>query len=230
MNLVDETNRAAVLDNMVSDVRAKGLTAGDVGYRYLLRALAESGHSDVIYDLNNQSAKPGYGYQLKMGATSLTEKWDAGVGSFGSQNHFMLGQINEWFFHDLAGIQSDPSGPGFKKIIIRPAIVGDLAWVKGTYDSVHGPISCEWHRDSSRLLCTVTIPPNTTATVYLPARSPNDVLEGSIAAVKASGVKLLRMEDRRAVIEVGSGTYHFTALDRGPGPVAKGLEIGLGQR
>ena len=121
MNLVDETNRAAVVSNIVADVRAKGLTAGDVGYRYLLRALADNGHSDVIYELNNQSDKPGYGYQLKMGATSLTEKWDASVGSFGSQNHFMLGQINEWFYHDLAGIQPDPAGPGFKRIIINPA-------------------------------------------------------------------------------------------------------------
>jgi alpha-L-rhamnosidase len=93
-----------VLDAIVRDVRNRGnaLTAGDVGYRYLLRALADGGRSDVIFDINNQSDKPGYGYQLKKGATSLTEAWDAGRGS--SQNHFMLGQIQEWFYHDLAGI------------------------------------------------------------------------------------------------------------------------------
>jgi alpha-L-rhamnosidase len=68
----------------------------------------------VIFDLNNQSDKPGYGYQLKMGAPSLTEAWNADRGS--SQNHFMLGQIMQWFYADLAGIASDPAGPGFKSI------------------------------------------------------------------------------------------------------------------
>ena len=121
MNLCEPTNRAAVLDAIGRDVRARGnaLTAGDVGYRYLFRALAEGGRSDVIFDLNNQSEKPGYGYQLKKGATSLTEAWDARPFS-SSQNHFMLGQIQEWFYHDLAGIGVDPTGPGFKKILIRP--------------------------------------------------------------------------------------------------------------
>ncbi len=209
LNLVDPTNRAAVIDNIVADVRAKGLTAGDVGYRYLLRALADGGHSDVIYEMNNQSDKPGYGYQLKMGATSLTEKWDASVGSFGSQNHFMLGQINEWFFHDLAGIQCDPTRAGFKKIVIKPAIIDDLAWVKGTYHSVHGPISTEWHRDRTEFLLKVSIPANTTATVYLPAKSPDEVSECGIPANKASGVKFSCIDGDNAVFEIGSGTYQF---------------------
>jgi alpha-L-rhamnosidase len=207
MNLVEETNRAAVMDNIVADVRAKGLTAGDVGYRYLLRALAENGHSGVIYKMNNQSDKPGYGYQLKMGATSLTEKWDGGVGSFGSQNHFMLGQINEWFSHDLAGIQ--PGTPGFKPIVIKPAIVGDLTWVKAKYDSVHGEIISEWKRDGGQLTLHVTIPANTTATVYIPARAADEVSEGSAAVTKTRGVKFLRAENNCAVFAVAGGNYQF---------------------
>jgi hypothetical protein len=133
LDLVPEEHRAAVLANLVRDVQRKGLTAGDVGYRYLLRALADCGRSDVVEAMNNQSDKPGYGYQLKMGATSLTEAWDARRGS--SQNHFMLGQINEWFFHDLAGIQDDAAGPGFQKIRIHPAVVGDVTRVEATYES-----------------------------------------------------------------------------------------------
>ena len=210
MNLVAPTNRAAVMDNIVAGVRAKGLTAGDVGYRYLLRALADNGHSDLIYQLNNQSDKPGYGYQLKIGATSLTEKWDGGVGSFGSQDHFMLGQINEWFYHDLAGIQCDPAGPGFKKILIKPAVVGDLAWVNATYDSIRGPISVEWHRDEKQLKLKATIPPNTSATVYLPAELPDEIRESGVLIAKAPGVKFLRSENGCAVLEIGSGTYQFT--------------------
>ncbi len=160
MNLVEPARRAAVLDALVRDVRQKGLTAGDVGYRYLLRALADNGRSDVIFEMTNQSERPGYGYQLKMGATSLTEAWDARRTS--SQNHFMLGQINEWFFHDLAGIQ--PAEPGFKKIVIKPQPVGDLRWVKARY----GDIRSEWQRDGGRFALQVVVPARATARVYMP--------------------------------------------------------------
>jgi hypothetical protein len=218
MNIVEPTNRASVLNAIVADVRSRGnaLTAGDVGYRYLLRALAENGRSDVIFDMNNQSEKPGYGYQLKMGATSLTEKWDSGVGSFGSQNHFMLGQINEWFFHDLAGIANDPESAGFKKIVIHPAIVGDLAWVKGKYNSVRGPITTEWKRDAKNFTLNLTIPPNITATVFLPAQSPDEVSESGVDAAKSSDVKFLRLENGSAVFEISSGKYQFTVASRYP--------------
>jgi len=188
------------------------MTTGDVGYRYLLRALADSGHSDVIYEMNNQSDKPGYGYQLKMGATSLTEKWDAGVGSFGSQNHFMLGQINEWFFHDLAGIQSDPKGPGFQKIIIKPAEPGDLEWVKATYNSVRGPIAVEWRREKDRFLLNVTVPPNTIATIYLPAKSPEEVTESGVPLAKVSDVKFAGLKDLAVALEIGGGNYKFAVF------------------
>jgi hypothetical protein len=209
MNLCDPTNRAAVLDAIVRDIRARGnaLTAGDVGYRYLLLALAEGGHSDVIFDLNNQSDKPGYGYQLKKGATSLTEAWDAGRGS--SQNHFMLGQIMEWFYHDVAGIGCDPAGPGFKKIVIRPQPAGDLTWARADYDSIRGKITSDWKRAGGKFTLSVTIPANTTATVFIPATSAETVTEGGKPAAKSGGVKFLRMENARAVFEIESGAYTF---------------------
>ena len=221
MNLVAPTNRAAVLDAIVADVRGRGnaLTAGDVGYRYLLRALAENGRSDVIFDMNNQSEKPGYGYQLKMGATSLTEKWDASVGSFGSQNHFMLGQINEWFFHDLAGIASDPASAGFKKIVIHPAVAGDLTWVKGKYDSVRGQIMTEWKRTGKKFTLDLTIPPNTTATVFLPAQPADEIKEAGIPAEKSHGLKLLGRSNGSAVFEICSGKFNFTVESTGPAAV-----------
>ena len=114
MGICEPTNRAAVLNSIVEDVRARSnaLTAGDVGYRYLLRALADGGRSDVIFDMNNQSDKPGYGKQLAKGKTSLTEAWNGGA----SQDHFMLGQIQEWFYHDLAGIKMRPAARASKKL------------------------------------------------------------------------------------------------------------------
>jgi hypothetical protein len=216
MNLCDPTNRSAVLDALVADVRKHGnaITAGDVGYRYLLRALAEGGRSDVIFDMNKQSDKPGYGYQLKMGATSLTEAWNANRSS--SQNHFMLGQIMEWFYADLAGIASDPSAPGFKKILIRPQPVGDVTWVNCAYNSIHGRVASEWKKTDAKFSLKVEIPPGTTATVFIPAQTAGDVRESGGAAAKANGVKFVRLENGRAVFEIASGKYQFTASSQLP--------------
>lgn len=209
MELAEPSNRPTVLDAVVRDVRDRGnaLTAGDVGYRYLLRALAEGDRSDVIFDINNQSDKPGYGYQLNQGATSLTEAWDAGRGS--SQNHFMLGQITEWFYHDLAGIGDDPASPGFKKIIIKPALVGDVTWVKAGYHSIRGLIASNWRRQGNTLNLEVRIPANTTATVYLPVRPGAEVTENGAPVRRARDIKLLRSEKNCAVYSVGSGSYSF---------------------
>jgi alpha-L-rhamnosidase len=193
----------------VCDVEAHGnaMTASDVGFRFLLQALALNGRSDVIYKMINQSDKPGYGYQLKMGATSLCESWDAN--DISSHNHFMLGQITEWFYKDLAGIDSDPAGPGFKKIIINPHPVGDLKWAKASYDSIRGRIVSDWKRDGDKFTLAVTIPANTTATVFMPAKSADGMTEGGKAARQSTGVKFLRQEKERAVFAVGSGQYVF---------------------
>ncbi len=210
MGLAEPADRQAVLDAVVADVQNRGnaLTAGDVGYRYLLRALAEGGRSEVVFAMNNQSEKPGYGYQLRQGATSLTEAWDADRRS--SQNHFMLGQIMEWFYHDLAGIQCDPNGPGFAKIVIRPQPVGDVTWVKASYDSIRGRISSEWKRKGDTFTLKVTVPANTTATVFIPTASADRVTEGRLPASKAKAVRFLRQEADLAVYEIGGGKYEFT--------------------
>ncbi len=212
MNLCEASNRAAVVETIVRDVhsRSNAVSAGDVGYRYLLRALADGGRSDVIFDMNNQSDKPGYGYQLKLGATTLTEAWNARPGA--SQNHFMLGQIEEWFYHDLAGIRSDPAGPGFKKIIIAPEPVGDLKWVKASYESIRGKIVSDWKRAGKKFTLHVKIPANTAATVYLPARRANTVTESGKLVGKNQGVKFLRLENRRAVFAIESGEYFFESF------------------
>ena len=204
MGICEPANRAAVVDAIVADVRKRGnaLTAGDVGYRYLLRALADGGRSDVIFDINNQSDKPGYGIQLQKGATSLTEAWDAGPSS--SQNHFMLGQIQEWFYHDLAGIQNAPDSAGCKQIVINPQPVGDVTWVNASYNSIRGKIVSDWKRDGGKFTLKVSIPANTTATVFVPAKSAG-------AVAKTGGATFLRMENNRAIFAIGSGDYTFVS-------------------
>jgi alpha-L-rhamnosidase len=131
----------------------------------------------LIYNTYNSEAS-GYGLQVKLGKTSLTEGWNGGA----SQDHFMFGEISEWMFSHLAGIQCDPAAPGFKKIVIAPAVVSDLTEVKASYDSIEGKIVSEWKRTGPRVRFHIVIPPNTTATIDLPGESaPRHVGSGDYA-------------------------------------------------
>ena len=211
MELAEPAQRARVLDALVADVRRRGnaITAGDVGYRYLLRALADAGRSEVIFDLNHQSDIPGYGYQLAQGATSLTEAWNADRRS--SQNHFMLGQINEWFYRDLAGLAPDPAAPGWKSAIVRPQPVGGLAWAHAAHASPRGKFASSWKRDAGRFTLEVEIPPGAMATVFVPASDPARVTEGGRPAEQSPGVRRLRAGESAVVYAVESGRYVFAA-------------------
>jgi alpha-L-rhamnosidase len=217
--LVDPAERPRVLEALVRDVGRRGLTAGDVGYRYLLRALGDAGRSDVIFAMNNQSQKPGYGYQLAQGATSLTEAWNAGRGS--SQNHFMLGQIMEWFYRDLAGISGHGAAPGFKQVVIRPQLVSGIEWARATYESPRGRIVSSWRHERGRLRLELEIPPGATAEVHLPTTEPDDITESKVRVERSAGVRRLRVEpDGTAVFSVESGRYVFSSPIRIPEPTA----------
>jgi alpha-L-rhamnosidase len=166
----------------------------------------------VLYDMLTYADGPGYVCQLNKGMTTLAESWEASPKS--SLNHCMLGHIEEWFYRGLGGLTSDPSGPGFKKIMIKPQIVGDLKWVECSYDSLYGQIISNWKRDEQKLTMNVTIPPNTTATVFVPAKDESSVTESGKPASEVAGVKFLRMENNAAVYAVGSGNYQFHSLLR----------------
>ncbi|MCY2993817.1 MAG: glycoside hydrolase family 78 protein [Planctomycetota bacterium] len=211
LGLVEADRRAAVLENLVQAVRANRnrVTAGDVGFMYVVRALSDAGRGEVLYDLVTQDDGPGYAYQLKHGATTLTEAWDTNPGS--SQNHCMLGHVEEWFYRGLAGIVPGPARAGFKQFTLRPQVVGDLTWVKAHYDSVHGRISSHWRIADGKLVWDFTVPPNTTATVYMPAQDPATVTEGGRPIEQAQGVKFLRQENGAAIYAVPSGVYQFSA-------------------
>ncbi len=210
LGLVSPARQAAVLDNLVSDVAQNGnrVTAGDVGFYYVIQALLKGGRSDVLYAMLCQTNGPGYMYQLRMNATSLTEAWD--TNPISSQNHCMLGHIEEWFYSGLLGIRAD--APGFRKIVVAPQMAGDLTWAKGHYDSQYGRIASNWKRDANTLTMEVTIPENTTATVYVPTSNATGITESGTPASQAQGVKFLRTEKETAVYEVGSGVYHFKSM------------------
>jgi hypothetical protein len=198
--LVEPENSAGVLADLVADIRGRknGLTAGDIGYRYVLRALADGGRSDVIFDMNSQSDRPGYGWQLAHGATSLTEAWDAGQKS--SQDHFMLGHIMEWFYSDLAGIQNAPGSVGFEHIVIKPTPVGDVTWAKASVETVRGKIESSWKLDGDRFSLNVTIPAGADAVVRVPFHYSGGTDDG---------IKLMDIDSGNSVFAVQSGKYTF---------------------
>lgn len=206
MKLVDPEYKAAVVDNIVKDLRSKNnsLTAGDIGYRYLLKVLDDEGRSDVIFDMNNRSDVPGYGYQLAKGATALTESWQA-LPSV-SNNHFMLGHIMEWFYAGLAGIKQADDAVAYNKIIIKPQPVGDITSAKGSYQSAYGLISSEWKKQGNQFDLTVNIPANTSAVVYLP------VDRSSKITMNDQPVNDILNMDSVVMLKVGSGVYHFKAV------------------
>ena len=175
--------------NLVDGIRKHDnrLTAGDVGYRYLLKALADGGRSDVIFDMNCRSDRPGYGYIINTGTTALTEGWAGND----SQDHFMLGHIMEWFYGDLAGIQCDPESVAFKKIVIHPSPVGNVTWAKASYHSIRGLIASSWKREGQHFTIDVTIPrARPPASVYPPRAA--SVREGGSPANQAAGVRFVR--------------------------------------
>jgi hypothetical protein len=209
MNLVEPQYKDAVVDNIVKELRSRNnsLTAGDIGYRYLLRVLDDNGRSDVIYDMNSNDAVPGYGYQLKRGATALTESWQAYENA--SNNHMMLGHIKEWFYSGLAGIRQAKNTIAFKEIEIRPQPVGDVTSAKASYISPYGLIISDWKKINNSFQLTTVIPANTTAIIYLPAVSNSIITEGGKLINQIKGIKLLRFENGQAVLQVGSGKYNF---------------------
>ena len=209
MDLVEPVYKDAVVDNIVKDIRNRknALTAGDIGYRYLLRVLDDNGRSDVIFDMNSRSDVPGYGYQLAHGATALTESWQAY--RFVSNNHFMLGHLMEWFYSGLGGIKQEKKSVGFQQIIIRPEPVGDVTWSKASYLSPYGSICTEWKKGDKIFELSTEIPANTTAVIYLPVKGTAEITESGKPLINRNDVKFLRYEKGKALIAIGSGLYKF---------------------
>ena len=216
--LLSDEMRAKAVEYLVEDITAKGnhLSTGFVGVSYLLPVLTQAGKLDTVFKLFLQDTFPSWLFSVKQGATTIWERWDGWTPEKGFQdpgmnsfNHYSLGSCGEWMFASLAGIDTD--GPGFKKLLIRPTPGPGIAWVKASYDSIGGNIATAWKADGDSFSLNVTIPPNTTATVWVPAKDAAAVLESGKPAASAPGLKFLRMENGAAVFDAGSGTYAFTS-------------------
>ena len=209
--LVDEKHRTKVLGNLIDTIVAhdKALTAGDIGFHYLVQALTEGGASQLLFDMNHRNDVPGYGFQLKRGATALTESWQAL--EFVSNNHFMLGHIMEWFYSGIGGIRQNENSYAFKDLIIEPEIVGDITNARTTFESPNGAIRTDWKKDEKQFELSVEIPVNSTATVYLPCSDISEVTETENGKPmnQIKEIQFLGKERNKLALKVGSGTYNF---------------------
>lgn len=191
-DMLPEALRASAAERLVTNIRSYGnhLTTGFLGTPYLCHVLTRFGHTKVAYDLLMQESYPSWLYPVKMGATTIWERWD-GIkpnGTFqtpdmNSYNHYAYGAIGDWMYRHIAGINSDPAAPGYKKVRIAPRPGGGLSSASGELETPYGRVISSWTLKDGLFSLDVQIPANSTATVTLPC------------AEKAS--------------EIGSGSYHF---------------------
>lgn len=195
------------------------VTTGFVGTAPLNPALSENGYDEVAYKLLESTKYPSWLYPVVNGSTSIWERWNSythengfgGNNGMNSFNHYALGAVGAWMYNHSLGIQRDIENPGFKHIIFKPAYGGDVTYAKGHYDSVYGRISSGWELNNGSFNYSVTVPANTTATVYIPTNNVNTVKEGKQPIGKAKGVKFIEFKDGKAVYELESGSYDFSS-------------------
>jgi alpha-L-rhamnosidase len=230
MDLLPENLRQSAGEILTEKIHAKatqensGITTGFLGTRPLLPVLSSIRKNDLAVQLFQSHKFPSWGYEVEQGATTIWERWNSYTRDKGFENpgmnsfaHYSFGAVCEWMFFDLAGIDTD--GVAYQHIIIRPTppTFGSnperkpIDWVKAHYDSIRGRISSEWHQSAKFFDLKITIPANTTATVYLPAKNIEAISEGGHALSKIADVKSAQMEDDCAVLEIGSGSYHFVS-------------------
>ena len=214
------------------DVRMHGnhITTGFLGTPNILDALTRTGHLDVAYRLLRQRTYPSWLYPITRGATTMWERWD-GIepdGSFedesmNSFNHYAFGAVGDWMYRTIGGIDIDPAAPGYAHSIIAPRPGGDLTSARTSVDTRYGPLSSAWTLRDGAFALDVTVPANTWSTVTVPGTTVAAVRESGRALQGDAGVRSVRQLGADVVVEVGSGSYRFTAPAAGtPAAPARG--------
>jgi len=205
MGLVPEDKKDIVMKHLVADIQSRGnsLTAGDVGYRYVVQTLKDNGYSQVINDMNSRYDVPGYGWQLSHGATALTESWQAY--GFVSNNHLMLGHLQEWFFNGIGGISQTDNSIAWKEVCINPQMVSSVNNATTSFISPYGKITCEWKITDNKYTLEINIPANSKAVVHIPTTEADKITDCGVLVSKAE-TKVIGNE---TIVKVGSGHYYF---------------------
>ncbi len=215
-NLLPDDLKVNAAKFLVDDIRSRRnhLSTGFLGTPYLCHVLSDNGYTNVAYDLLLQESYPSWLYPVKMGATTIWERWDgqktdstfqdAGMNSF---NHYAYGAIGDWMYRVSAGIEI--MSPGYKHLLIQPHPSKRLTYSKATYESVYGTIASGWERAGNKIIVKVIIPANTTATVKLPVSSASTVTENGKNVSDNINFSNIRTVAENVLFEAGSGTYTF---------------------
>ncbi|MDX2442877.1 MAG: family 78 glycoside hydrolase catalytic domain [Bacteroidales bacterium] len=175
----------------------------------LLKVLSRFGRTDLAYTLMSQRDFPSFGYQIDKGATTIWETWQGDA----SHSHPMFGSVCEWFYSSLAGINPDQENPGFKHIIIKPQPVTNLEYAGAVYESIQGKIESKWEIKDKDLFLKVSIPANTTATVFVPAKARTNVIAIENDPETKPPIKYIGIENNEVEYHISSGNYEFKSKD-----------------
>jgi alpha-L-rhamnosidase len=198
--------RPVVADQLAERVLKKHhLDTGILGTYFMIEALTAEDRCDLVDCVANTTEPPGWGAMLALGATCIWEQWDGD----NSRCHSSYLSIGAWFIKGILGLRPDPEKPGFRHFIVKPGLYEKLGYARGEYNTLYGKITCAWKVDAGHFTLDLIIPANTSATIFLPSSDSMTVTESGQPLDKADGVRFLRMEGNRAVLEAGSGSYHF---------------------
>lgn len=217
-DMLPENLRPQAAERLAENVKSydNHLTTGFLGTPYLCHVLTRFGYLDVAYGLLMQESYPSWLYPVKMGATTIWERWDgikpdstfqtAGMNSF---NHYAYGAIGDWMYRVVTGIDTEESGVGYKKITIKPHIGSKLTQAKSELQTYYGKVVSGWKVENGNTTYNIEIPANTSATIFLPAKSIDDITENGVKISESKEIKNAKFENGRVSLEVGSGKYSF---------------------
>jgi alpha-L-rhamnosidase len=163
--LAPDADRQAIAASLAKSVSADSLhlDVGVLGSKTILNALSENGYAALAYRLATKETYPSWGYWMKSGMTTFPENWNMKS----SLNHIFLGEISAWFYKGLGGLIIDEKQPGFKHILLRPHIAAGLDSFYVAHEGPYGLIKSGWKRKGVQIDYSVTIPPNSSASLTL---------------------------------------------------------------
>ncbi|MDR2287015.1 MAG: hypothetical protein LBE04_06020, partial [Prevotellaceae bacterium] len=198
---------ASIANNMLNE--KKYFDMGSSGLTVLLHYLADrSETAGITASILNKTEFPGYGYFIDQGESTWPEDWKIDVPS---KIHTCYTGIAGWLTKGLCGIQPDEKNAGYKHFIIKPFIVTEVDFAEATVGSPYGEILSRWERKDNKIILSVTVPPNTSATVYIPASQTGQITENGNPLNVAENVVSKGAVNGYAVVEVTSGKYKFAA-------------------
>jgi alpha-L-rhamnosidase len=208
--LVPDGLTVKVAENLSDRVIADNshIDVGLLGSKTILNALSENGYADLAFKVATQETYPSWGWWIVNGATTFYETWsiDSLIWA-ASRNHGGFGEINAWFYKALGGIFPDEDHPGFKNIILKPNFVSGLEQFEAKHDGPYGTIVSSWKKYNGEISYEVTIPANSTATLYL---KTGKVLENGKDLSENKHIRIGKGSSQLQVISLVAGDYRFS--------------------